>query len=226
MPATLIGVSASPGIVVGSAHLLRWEVPEVRARVIEPHEVAAEIQRLRVAVEAACERLRAVKTRAEEKAGPAEAAIFDVQIAILQDGELRARVETLVRQNLSAEKAFDLVMLEWREHFGRSTNPMMRERVGDLVDVHIRLLSLLLELDVQAPSDARKAIVTRTLDKMAAGGIYDHLGGGFARYSVDPRWLVPHFEKMLYDQAGLLKVLTKMSQFYPSPLIFDGILLE
>jgi hypothetical protein len=47
-------------------------------------------------------------------------------------------------------------------------------------------------------------MVTRTLDKMAASGIYDHLGGGFARYSVDERWLVPHFEKMLYDNALLV----------------------
>src|SRR5436305_341446 len=45
--------------------------------------------------------------------------------------------------------------------------------------------------------------VVPTLDAMASGGIYDHLGGGFARYSVDPYWLVPHFEKMLYDQSGL-----------------------
>jgi uncharacterized protein YyaL (SSP411 family) len=44
-------------------------------------------------------------------------------------------------------------------------------------------------------------IVTTALDAMAAGGIYDHLGGGFARYSTDDEWLVPHFEKMLYDQA-------------------------
>ncbi|MGQ9651266.1 MAG: thioredoxin domain-containing protein [Phycisphaerae bacterium] len=43
--------------------------------------------------------------------------------------------------------------------------------------------------------------VTLTLDKMANGGIYDHLAGGIARYSTDPNWLVPHFEKMLYDQA-------------------------
>ena len=47
------------------------------------------------------------------------------------------------------------------------------------------------------------AVVTRSLDAMAAGGIHDHLGGGFSRYSVDSRWLVPHFEKMLYDQALL-----------------------
>jgi len=50
------------------------------------------------------------------------------------------------------------------------------------------------------------AIVERSLDAMAAGGIHDHLGGGFARYSVDRQWLVPHFEKMLYDQALLARV--------------------
>ena len=50
------------------------------------------------------------------------------------------------------------------------------------------------------------AVVTTSLDAMAAGGIYDHLGGGFARYSVDREWLVPHFEKMLYDQALLIPV--------------------
>ncbi len=49
-------------------------------------------------------------------------------------------------------------------------------------------------------------MVQLTLDKMAAGGMYDHLGGGFARYSVDARWLVPHFEKMLYDNALLASV--------------------
>jgi uncharacterized protein YyaL (SSP411 family) len=50
------------------------------------------------------------------------------------------------------------------------------------------------------------AVVTQALDAMAAGGIHDQLGGGFARYSVDARWLVPHFEKMLYDQALLARV--------------------
>jgi uncharacterized protein YyaL (SSP411 family) len=47
-----------------------------------------------------------------------------------------------------------------------------------------------------------------TLDNICEGGIYDHLGGGFSRYSVDERWLVPHFEKMLYDNAQLLDLLT------------------
>src|ERR1700726_2353575 len=51
------------------------------------------------------------------------------------------------------------------------------------------------------------ALVELSLARMAEGGIYDHLGGGFSRYSVDERWLVPHFEKMLYDNAQLLELL-------------------
>src|SRR5215470_4697917 len=51
------------------------------------------------------------------------------------------------------------------------------------------------------------ALVEITLDRICEGGIYDHLGGGFARYSVDERWLMPHFEKMLYDNAQLLELL-------------------
>jgi uncharacterized protein len=58
--------------------------------------------------------------------------------------------------------------------------------------------------DEQSP--LRLSVVARSLDGMASGGIYDHIGGGFARYSVDQRWLVPHFEKMLYDQALLVRV--------------------
>ena len=52
-------------------------------------------------------------------------------------------------------------------------------------------------------NDEARDMALLTLDKMAMGGIYDHLGGGFARYSTDARWLVPHFEKMLYDNALL-----------------------
>ena len=55
-------------------------------------------------------------------------------------------------------------------------------------------------------------ILTGTLDHMAAGGIYDHLGGGFHRYSVDRSWQVPHFEKMLYDNAQLARLFTRAWQ--------------
>jgi uncharacterized protein len=55
------------------------------------------------------------------------------------------------------------------------------------------------------PDPDIQGVVETSLDAMASGGIYDHLGGGFARYSVDAVWLVPHFEKMLYDQALLVR---------------------
>jgi uncharacterized protein YyaL (SSP411 family) len=60
--------------------------------------------------------------------------------------------------------------------------------------------------------------VTLTLDKMSQGGIYDHLGGGYARYSTDARWLVPHFEKMLYDNAQLIDLLCLVHAETSSPL--------
>ncbi|HTH04801.1 MAG TPA: thioredoxin domain-containing protein, partial [Ilumatobacteraceae bacterium] len=66
---------------------------------------------------------------------------------------------------------------------------------------------LLREFVVHGDERARDMAVT-TLDAMASGGMYDHIGGGFARYSTDERWLVPHFEKMLYDQALLVRVYT------------------
>lgn len=65
-------------------------------------------------------------------------------------------------------------------------------------------LRLLLRLWRRHRRDDLLHVVTFTLEKMAAGGIYDQLGGGFHRYSVDERWLVPHFEKMLYDNALLV----------------------
>ena len=68
-----------------------------------------------------------------------------------------------------------------------------------------RLLQYLLPLAAGGDNSARTMLVT-TLHQMAAGGMYDHVGGGFARYSTDERWHVPHFEKMLYDNAQLARV--------------------
>src|SRR5471030_646073 len=61
-------------------------------------------------------------------------------------------------------------------------------------------------------------LIEHTLERICQGGIYDHLGGGFSRYSVDERWLVPHFEKMLYDNAQLLELLALAWQRSGNPL--------
>jgi uncharacterized protein YyaL (SSP411 family) len=83
------------------------------------------------------------------------------------------------------------------------------------------LLDLLLRAHVEgigADLDpAPLAVVERTLEAMASGGIWDHLGGGFSRYSVDREWLVPHFEKMLYDQALLGRVYLHAWQVTEDP---------
>ncbi len=68
------------------------------------------------------------------------------------------------------------------------------------------LLELLLRTRGEPWAEKADEMVGLTLLRMADGGIHDHLGGGFARYSVDDRWLVPHFEKMLYDNAQLARI--------------------
>jgi len=70
---------------------------------------------------------------------------------------------------------------------------------------HSSALELLLRRHDRTRDPSLAPIVVRTLEKMARGGVYDQLGGGFHRYSVDAAWIVPHFEKMLYDNAGLLE---------------------
>ncbi|MBV1694865.1 MAG: thioredoxin domain-containing protein [Hyphomicrobiales bacterium] len=71
-------------------------------------------------------------------------------------------------------------------------------------------------------ADARRAVET-TLVNICQGGIYDHIGGGFARYSVDDRWLVPHFEKMLYDNALLIDLMTEVWRETRNPLFQERI---
>ncbi|MDA2963646.1 MAG: thioredoxin domain-containing protein [Actinomycetota bacterium] len=77
-------------------------------------------------------------------------------------------------------------------------------------------IDLLLRKYIDEPSETLKTVITTTLDAMASGGMYDHIGGGFSRYSVDEKWLVPHFEKMLYDQALLLRVYAHAATVFQS----------
>ncbi|HXT49205.1 MAG TPA: phosphoenolpyruvate-utilizing N-terminal domain-containing protein, partial [Gemmatimonadaceae bacterium] len=156
MPRAIVGLPASPGIVVGPVHLLRWEVPQVRQRIISDEQVGPEIARFEEVVARARTRLGQVRERVSAHAGEEEAAIFDVQLAMLDDVELLDNVRALIHQNLGAEKAFDLVMADWRQSFARHTHQMLRERVADLTDVHIRVLSMLLGLADHDPVDLPK----------------------------------------------------------------------
>ncbi len=78
-------------------------------------------------------------------------------------------------------------------------------------------LELLIRVWRRSGNDRAREMVQATLRAMAAGGMYDQIGGGFHRYSVDARWLVPHFEKMLYDNAMLARLYTLAYRAFGDP---------
>jgi uncharacterized protein YyaL (SSP411 family) len=78
-------------------------------------------------------------------------------------------------------------------------------------------LELVMRSYMSNQGDGAKQVVTTTLDAMMSGGMYDHVGGGFARYSTDREWLVPHFEKMLYDQALLVRIYRQAFTVFAKP---------
>ena len=83
---------------------------------------------------------------------------------------------------------------------------------------HTSLFTLIWRAAVRNKDADLKRPVLLTLERMSQGGIYDHLGGGFARYSTDEEWLAPHFEKMLYDNAQLMELLTEVAAQTDEPL--------
>ncbi len=130
------------------------------------------------------------------------------------------RVAAMVRESLLAGEAVrplgavqvdaavdQLMSMHDREHGGFGSAPKFPQPV---------FLEFLMEAG--AGRAAIESAVASTLDAMALGGIYDQLGGGFHRYSVDERWLVPHFEKMLYDNAQLASVYARSHARTGSPL--------
>ncbi|MFH6604451.1 thioredoxin domain-containing protein [Maribacter algicola] len=85
-------------------------------------------------------------------------------------------------------------------------------------------LTFLLDYALLTGDEQAKAHVKNTLDKIALGGVYDHVGGGFFRYSTDGQWKVPHFEKMLYDNAQLLSLYAKAYQVFKDPDYYKVVL--
>src|SRR5580698_8075789 len=124
-----------------------------------------------------------------EQAAMVENAIAQSESFAGKDGRISESIVTAIQE--SAFKMFDAV------HGGFGSAPKFS---------HPSALDLLTERYARRPEDQplRNLVVT-SLDKMARGGVYDQLAGGFHRYSVDERWVVPHFEKMCYDNSELLK---------------------
>lgn len=141
----LTGIAVSPGVAIGPARVVQWTLPVVPHRVIPRGEVEREVARLGEAVAAVREHVEGLRERAEARAGPREAGIFEAQVLMLEDGEFLRAVEQLIRDNqLSAEGAFEFKGLELRALWSRSPNARLRERVVDLSAVQLRVLHHLL----------------------------------------------------------------------------------
>ena len=108
---------------------------------------------------------------------------------------------------------FQAVFNDWSQKFDPRDGGMQRAPKFPMPDNYRYLLAW----SKQSGEPAAKEHVLLTLKKMAAGGIYDQLGGGFARYSTDMQWKVPHFEKMLYDNAQLVTLYTEAWQSSKDP---------
>ena len=85
------------------------------------------------------------------------------------------------------------------------------------------LLQVLQRAFHRSPGDPVYAAIDFSLQQIALGGIQDHLGGGFYRYSVDDKWMIPHFEKMLYDNGQLLQVFAQAFRLTGKPLFADAV---
>jgi uncharacterized protein YyaL (SSP411 family) len=127
-------------------------------------------------------------------------------------GELAERAAPLaesVVDNRVLAAAVDRLLREFDDHHaGFGTAPKFPPSM---------LLEFLLRQHERTGSEPALSMATQTCEAMARGGMYDQLAGGFARYSVDAAWVVPHFEKMLYDNALLLRVYTHLARLTDSP---------
>jgi uncharacterized protein YyaL (SSP411 family) len=142
------------------------------------------------------------------KRDQAHAYAAELHQALHRLGEARASEEALA-PSLVQEAAADIERQFDPQHGGFGSAPKFP---------HTGAVELLLRRYDRTRDPQTLLVVTRTLEKMARGGVYDQLGGGFHRYSVDAAWIVPHFEKMLYDNAELLRNYVHAYQATGTPL--------
>ncbi len=148
MTTILDGTAASEGIASGKVFLLEWGVPIVPHKSISDEEVEGEIERFHAARAWASKRLQEIKTQTESRLGSVEARIFEPQILMLEDPEVVDGTIRYIRENrLSAQRAFELRMLELRAMWSRTSHPMVLDRLNDLEDLMIRLLYRLLGMN-------------------------------------------------------------------------------
>jgi uncharacterized protein YyaL (SSP411 family) len=152
--------------------------------------------------------LKTVVQAYRTRRGEVKAAADDVITHLNRSQEVQRSVEPLTTEIIQA--AFNRLKSEFDKHNGGlGTAPKFPQPM---------IFEFLLQYHYRHGNDEALAMVEHTLHNMAKGGIYDQIGGGFHRYSVDNHWLVPHFEKMLYDNALLARLYLHGYQATGKPL--------
>ena len=129
-----------------------------------------------------------------------------IEVAASAD-EITARLELATSQTSAAKKSLSAEAIRRAGDLFKESFDAQNGGFGNAPKFpQPSMPSLLLHCGKRFSDGEATAMVIHTCDRMAAGGIHDQLGGGFARYSVDAHWLVPHFEKMLYDNAQLAQL--------------------
>jgi uncharacterized protein len=136
-----------------------------------------------------------------------DAASAEVTAAIRSTPEVRGATRTIDGHALDQAAA----------HMGRNYDPTHGGFGGAPKFPPSMTLDFLMQVADRSADRRYDDMIVHTLSSMARGGIYDQIGGGFHRYSVDERWLVPHFEKMLYDNALLARAYTRAWQWKKDP---------
>jgi len=133
----------------------------------------------------------------------------------LTDGIHQSEKIVHVARETNFNKAHLIEIIEpWKRHFDMAEGGYNRAPKFPLPNNWI----FMLRYSHLMADEATAISAMLTLEKMALGGIYDQVGGGFARYAVDERWHIPHFEKMLYDNAQLVSLYTEAYQYLKIPL--------
>jgi len=126
-------------------------------------------------------------------------------------------IEPAIKAKFEASKLNELVQ-RWLKNFDRYEGGDSRAPKFPLPSNHEFFLNYIQHSSDNIQRNTVQNHVELSLDKMALGGIYDQIGGGFSRYSVDMLWKVPHFEKMLYDNGQLISLYAKAYQQFPKVL--------
>jgi phosphotransferase system enzyme I (PtsI) len=178
----LDGSPASEGIAWGKVFLLHWAVPVVAHETVSGREVDDEVERFHAARAWAKERLRELQATTEGRVGPVEARIFDPQLLMLDDPAVVDGTVSYIRDNhLTAQRAFEWRMLELQAMWGRTSHPMVLDRLNDLEDLMVRVLNRLLghhdPTDLAAEREAVIVVARNLTPSLAVHLDRDHVRG-------------------------------------------------